>query len=79
MAGILEKPLALPNGGTLKNRVSKAAMTEGLADAENRATDRHQTIYRRWAEGGAGLLITGNIMVDRRYLERPGNVAIDGP
>ena len=54
-------------------------MTEGLADAFNRATERHATLYRRWARGGAGLLVTGNIMVDRRYLERPGNVAIDGP
>ncbi|MEO1241002.1 MAG: NADH:flavin oxidoreductase/NADH oxidase family protein [Pseudomonadota bacterium] len=79
MAGILQKPLALPNGVTLKNRIAKAAMTEGLADAQNRATERHVTIYRRWAEGGAGVLITGNVMVDRRYLERPGNVAIDGP
>ncbi len=79
MAGILQKSLALPNGVTLKNRIAKAAMTEGLADAQNRATDRHVTIYRRWAEGGAGVLITGNVMVDRRYLERPGNVAIDGP
>jgi 2,4-dienoyl-CoA reductase-like NADH-dependent reductase (Old Yellow Enzyme family) len=52
-------------------------MTEGLADAEDRATKRHQTLYRRWSEGGAGLLITGNVMVDRRYLERPGNVVFD--
>ena len=39
---------------------------------------RHAQLYRRWAEGGAGLLITGNVQVDRRYLERPGNVCIDG-
>ncbi len=54
-------------------------MTEGLADAFNRATDRHVTLYRRWAEGGASLLLTGNVQVDRRYLERAGNIAIDGP
>lgn len=53
-------------------------MTEGLADAENRATDRHATLYRRWATGGAGLLLTGNVQVDRRYLERAGNITIDG-
>ncbi|MHA7871781.1 MAG: NADH:flavin oxidoreductase/NADH oxidase family protein [Hyphococcus sp.] len=79
MTSLLEKPLPLPNGGSLRNRIAKAAMTEGLGDASNRATERHATIYRRWAEGGAGLLLTGNVMVDRRYLERPGNVAIDGP
>jgi len=54
-------------------------MTEGLADAGNRATERHVTLYRRWAEGGAGLLLTGNVQVDRRYLERAGNIVIDGP
>jgi 2,4-dienoyl-CoA reductase-like NADH-dependent reductase (Old Yellow Enzyme family) len=54
-------------------------MTEGLADASNVATDRHVTLYRRWAEGGAGILLTGNVQVDRRYLERAGNIVIDGP
>jgi 2,4-dienoyl-CoA reductase-like NADH-dependent reductase (Old Yellow Enzyme family) len=53
-------------------------MTEGVADAKNRATGRHVTLYRRWAEGGAGLLLTGNVQVDRRYLERAGNIVIDG-
>jgi len=72
-------PMTLPCGVRLKNRLVKAAMTEGLADAQNRATARHARLYARWATGGAGLLITGNIMVDRRYLERPGNVAIDDP
>lgn len=79
MADRLADPIKLPCGAVLKNRIAKAAMTEGLADALNRVTGRHVTLYRRWAEGGAGLLITGNVMVDRRYLERPGNVAIDGP
>ena len=79
MTGILDKHLTLPNGVTLKNRIAKAAMTEGLADEYNRATDRHAVLYRRWAEGGAGMLLTGNVMVDQRYLERPGNVVIDGP
>lgn len=70
--------LALPCGAVIKNRLCKAAMTEGLADAQNRATDRHRTLYRRWAEGGAGVLLTGNVQVDRRYLERAGNIVIDG-
>lgn len=61
----------------MKNRLCKAAMTEGVADAHNRATDRHVTLYRRWAEGGAGILLTGNVQVDRRYLERAGNIVID--
>jgi 2,4-dienoyl-CoA reductase-like NADH-dependent reductase (Old Yellow Enzyme family) len=75
----LAEPLTLPCGVTLKNRIAKAAMTEGLANGWNAATPRHVTLYRRWAMGGAGLLLTGNVLVDRRYLERAGNVAIDGP
>jgi 2,4-dienoyl-CoA reductase-like NADH-dependent reductase (Old Yellow Enzyme family) len=69
--------LRLACGAELPNRVAKAAMTEGLADADDRATARLATLYRRWSHGGAGLLITGNVMVDRRFLERPGNVVID--
>ncbi|MDY6943795.1 MAG: NADH:flavin oxidoreductase/NADH oxidase family protein [Pseudomonadota bacterium] len=73
----IASPLTLPCGVTLKNRIAKAALTEGLADGNNRATQAHQRLYRKWSEGGAGLVITGNVMVDRRYLERPGNLAID--
>ena len=52
-------------------------MTEGVADPLLRATPRHETLYRTWSEGGAGLLLTGNVQIDRTDLERPGNVAID--
>lgn len=76
-ADALSQPLRLPCGAVLPNRLAKAAMTEGLADPWLRATERHQRLYRRWSEGGAGLLITGNVMIDRRVMERPGNVAID--
>jgi 2,4-dienoyl-CoA reductase-like NADH-dependent reductase (Old Yellow Enzyme family) len=76
---ILDSPYGLPCGQRVKNRLVKAAMTEGLADSLNRATDRHVELYRRWASGGAGALLTGNVQVDRRYLERAGNIVIDGP
>lgn len=78
-ATTIASPLTLPCGATLKNRIAKGAMTEGLADPLNRATEKHVRLYGRWADGGAGMLLTGNVQVDRRYLERPGNVAIDGP
>jgi 2,4-dienoyl-CoA reductase-like NADH-dependent reductase (Old Yellow Enzyme family) len=73
----LATPLRLPCGAVLPNRLCKAAMTEGVADPLLRATPRHDTLYRTWSEGGAGLLISGNVQVDRTDLERPGNVAID--
>lgn len=74
----LREPLVLPCGQTLPNRIAKAAMTEGLADARMNATPALETLYRRWSHGGAGLLITGNVQIDRWDLERPGNVVIDG-
>ncbi len=77
MTTTIADELRLPCGAILPNRIAKAAMTEGLADADDRATVEHETIYRRWSKGGSGLLLTGNVMVDRRYLERPGNVVID--
>ncbi len=73
----IQTPLSLPCGATIPNRLCKAALTEGLADPMNRATARHERLYRAWSQGGAGLVVTGNVQVDRRYLERPGNVVID--
>ena len=73
----LSDPLVLPSGLTLPNRIAKAAMTENLADAENQPTSALERLYGRWAAGGAGLLVTGNLMVDRRYLERSRNVVAD--
>jgi 2,4-dienoyl-CoA reductase-like NADH-dependent reductase (Old Yellow Enzyme family) len=78
MTSLLNRPLKLPCGAVLPNRLAKAAMTEGLADAHNRVTDAHYTLYRRWASNGLGLMVTGNVQCDRRQLERPGNIAIDG-
>ena len=74
---LLAQPFVLPCGAVLPNRLCKAAMTEGLGDDYLRATPLHESLYRQWSEGGAGLLITGNVMIDRHILERPGNVAID--
>ncbi|KCZ56490.1 NADH:flavin oxidoreductase/NADH oxidase family protein [Hyphomonas chukchiensis] len=73
----INAPLTLPSGLTFPNRLVKAAMTEGLADSRNRPTEEHVTLYRRWADGGAGGLLTGNVQIDRHHLERVGNVVID--
>jgi 2,4-dienoyl-CoA reductase-like NADH-dependent reductase (Old Yellow Enzyme family) len=78
MAG-LATPLTFASGVTAPNRIAKSAMTEGLADSRNIATDALARLYRRWADGGLGLQITGNIQVSRWHLERAGNVAIEGP
>lgn len=73
----LAAPLDLPCGTRLANRIGRSAMTEALATHDDAPTKAHQTLYKRWSEGGLALQMTGNVMVDRRFLERPGNVVVD--
>jgi 2,4-dienoyl-CoA reductase-like NADH-dependent reductase (Old Yellow Enzyme family) len=74
----IASPLTLPCGAILPNRLAKGAMTEGLATADGVPTPELERLYRLWSEGGAGMLLTGNVQIDRAHLERPGNVVIDG-
>jgi 2,4-dienoyl-CoA reductase-like NADH-dependent reductase (Old Yellow Enzyme family) len=74
---VLADRLDLPSGVRLPNRIAKAALSEALGDGDNSPDERIVTLYRRWARGGYGLLITGNIMVDRAHLGEPGNIAIE--
>jgi 2,4-dienoyl-CoA reductase-like NADH-dependent reductase (Old Yellow Enzyme family) len=74
---LLSEPLALPCGAILPNRIAKAAMTEGMATPDGRPTPELDRLYGLWSDGGAGLLIGGNLVIDRDHLERPGNVVID--
>lgn len=76
-SNLLTQLLHLPNGTVLRNRLVKAAMSETLGTYDNRPTPMHVALYRRWAASGIGLLITGNIMIDRRALGEPGNVAVE--
>lgn len=78
MSNTIKTPLTLSSGVVLPNRLVKAAMTERLANPRNEVTDRHIRLYKAWGDGGIGLQITGNVLVDRRNLEAPGNVVIDG-
>jgi len=78
MTASINTALTLASGLTFPNRLVKAAMTEGLADSRHRVTEAHVTLYRRWAAGGLGGIITGNVQIDRDHLERAGNVVI-GP
>lgn len=73
----LAESLTLPCGAIIPNRLAKAAMTEGLASIQGEPTEALERLYRIWSEGGSGLLLTGNVMVDALHLERPGNVVID--
>ena len=77
MNTVLSRPLKLPCGAELPNRLAKAAMTEGLATPDGLPTPELERLYGIWSDGGAGLLLSGNIQVDADHLERPGNVVID--
>lgn len=70
-------PLSLPNGTLLPNRFAKAAMEENMADADHAPSSELIRLYQTWAEGDTGLIITGNVMVDRRAMTGPGGVVLE--
>ncbi len=78
MSELLAQSIELPCGAVIPNRIVKSAMTEGLATAAGVPTRKLENLYGIWSDGGAGLLVSGNIQIDRDHLERPGNVIIDG-
>lgn len=71
---LLGVPLVLPCGLRLENRLVKAAMSDALGDGSGQPTDDQIELYRRWAHGGIGLSIIGEVQVDPRYPEKPGNL-----
>lgn len=83
-AGPLAQPLKFEfSGKTAPNRFLKAAMTERLSswDPENKEkrgipSEELIRVYQRWGEGGLGLILTGNLMIDFDDLEAPGNAII---
>lgn len=75
-AAVLDTPFEFPSGATLKNRLVKAAMSEQLANLANAPTPELERLYSRWARGGAGLIITDNVMIDRRSIGEPLNVVV---
>ncbi|WP_328531029.1 NADH:flavin oxidoreductase/NADH oxidase family protein [Nocardioides sp. NBC_00368] len=74
---ILAQPLELPNGFVIPNRLAKAALSEGLGRRDFTPGSRIKNLYRRWADSGVGLSITGNVMVDRTAIGEPGNVVVE--
>jgi 2,4-dienoyl-CoA reductase-like NADH-dependent reductase (Old Yellow Enzyme family) len=73
----LFKPLTLPCGVTLKNRISKSAMSDSLGDGTGHPTAAQIRLYERWAEGGAALSIIGEVQADPGFAEKPGNLVLN--
>ncbi|KKO64074.1 NADH oxidase [Janthinobacterium sp. KBS0711] len=69
--------LTLPNGTLIPNRLAKAAMEEKMADNDHAPSDELIRLYQSWADGGVGLMITGNVMIDRRAMTGPGGVVLE--
>lgn len=76
----LFSPLPLPCGHILTNRIAKGAMEENMADQGSGLGqvpgEQLVNLYKAWSEGGAGMLLTGNVMVDERAMTGPGAVVL---
>uniref|UniRef100_A0A914XVR4 NADH:flavin oxidoreductase/NADH oxidase N-terminal domain-containing protein n=1 Tax=Panagrolaimus superbus TaxID=310955 RepID=A0A914XVR4_9BILA len=81
---ILGEKLIFPTTKRIaKNRFLKSALSEYAAawDPSNPAitglaNDIHTNMYEKWAAGGYGVVVTGNIMTHEDHLESPGNTII---
>ncbi|KAI1773435.1 NADH oxidase [Hypoxylon cercidicola] len=80
----LGEPLPFPfSTQVAPNRLMKVAMTERLAswDADDIAasgipTQQLLNLYGHWGDGGWGIIVTGNIIVDPTHLEAAGNMIV---
>jgi 2,4-dienoyl-CoA reductase-like NADH-dependent reductase (Old Yellow Enzyme family) len=80
----LGQPIHFPfSKRTSPNKFLKGAMTERLSswhptDFPKRGIPLPELInvYRRWGEGGTGVILTGNVMIEYDHLEAPGNAII---
>ena len=73
----LQQELILPNGTRISNRIAKSAMSENDSTKTHEPSPNLIKAYKKWGQGGAGLLITGNIMVDSSALGEPRNVVVE--
>ncbi|WP_371194505.1 NADH:flavin oxidoreductase/NADH oxidase family protein [Glaciecola sp. SC05] len=74
---MLFDPITLPCGQVLKNRAAKAAMEENMADANHYPSIELKNLYAAWAKGGVGLIISGNVMIDKMAMTGPGGVVLE--
>lgn len=73
----LSSPITLTNGVVLPNRLAKAAMAENMAPKSNLPDETFKRVYGTWADGGWGLVMTGNVDVDPVHMGGPGDLSVD--
>jgi len=76
-ANSLFDPLQLPCGATIRNRIAKSAMSDSLGDGTGHPTEAQARLYERWAEGGVGVSIIGEVQGSPDFAEKPGNLVLD--
>ncbi len=72
----LSRPLELPCGTVLKNRIVKSAMSDSLGDGRGNPTQEQIRLYQRWANGGAAAMIIGEVQGSPLFAEKPGNLVL---
>lgn len=70
-------PLTLNNGVTIKNRFFKSAMSEQLSTKALLPAPSLAVLYRAWAQGGVGLITTGNVMISPDAMGEPRQVVLE--
>lgn len=70
-----QKNFKLNSGLIAKNRIVKSAMSENMGEGFF-PLSHFENAYKTWSAGGAGILITGNVMVDQAHLGEPNNVVL---
>ncbi|KID83937.1 Aldolase-type TIM barrel [Metarhizium guizhouense ARSEF 977] len=73
----IARPLTLPCGLTIPNRLAKAALAEGWGDKNRLPHKSLVETYGAWADGEWGLVMTGNVQVDTAYLGTPDDNAVN--
>jgi len=73
---LISEPLTLPCGLTLPNRLVKCPMQETLAEAPlfDPPIDTFKELYGTWSRSKYGLIITGQVQIDIRFLSIAGDV-----
>ena len=73
---LINEQLTLKNGVVIKNRILKSAMSEQIA-TNHKINQAMIGLYEAWADGGAGVLITGNVMVDSKMLGAAEDIILE--
>nr|OQO22164.1 hypothetical protein B0A51_08367 [Rachicladosporium sp. CCFEE 5018] len=75
---LISEPLTLQCGLTLPNRLVKCPMQETLAIGPyfDPPMEAFSNLYSKWARSSYGLITTGQVQVDRRFLSIAGDVCV---